>query len=216
MPKTASAPNLSPPPSPFKKKKTLPAYTQSSYAEATPILYAENTFSFTDAWTLLDFLLTLPSSHAAQLRSLDLTWHLYGSYSPRACYGIPTPHDPETWATLWSRVGSDLSALRRLRLQLCDEVVRGRCRASAEWTTAPRLRGWGFDAAAGYDEDPKKLWLEGLEPVGRALGGKEVEVRGGIWCRMEEPGSLHAVMKGGGEGGRRVLVLAEGGEEVEW
>lgn len=68
-----------------------------------------------------------------------------------------------------------------------------------------------------YTEAPWRFWLEWLEPVGAALEGREegVEVEGGIWCKFGEEGSVHAVIKGGGEGARRVLVLADG-EEVEW
>lgn len=78
--------------------------------------------------------------------------------------------------------------------------------------------GLGVGVGEGESRRPERLWVGWLEPVGRALEGREegqeVEVQGGIWCRLDEPGSLHAVIKG--EGRRRVLVLADGGEEVEW
>ncbi|KAB2568833.1 hypothetical protein DBV05_g12484, partial [Lasiodiplodia theobromae] len=45
------------------------------YTEAIATLYAETTFSFTDLFTLTDFLTSaIPRAHAARIRSLALTW----------------------------------------------------------------------------------------------------------------------------------------------
>lgn len=144
----------------------------------------------------------------------------------------------DAWRELWAHMGGiSLPALRRLRLELSDCVGK-RCRMDPYFErSVARQRFYRLRSPLGLGEveadregegdrerrRPEMLWAGWLEPVGRALEGRdEVEVQGGIWCKLNEPGSLHAVIKGGGgrrggsRGRRRLLVLADGGEEVEW
>lgn len=131
------------------------------------------------------------------------------------------PHDMGTWREVWSRVSSSLPGLRRLRLDLSDRLktcVQGQDCYRTSKRDIIRLLVQGSNMEESVfgtdDEDSKKLWLEWLEPVGGALREK-VMVEGAIWCKLDEPESVHGVIKGGGEGGRRVLIL-QNGQEVEW
>ncbi|OJD28617.1 uncharacterized protein BKCO1_1420001 [Diplodia corticola] len=227
-----------PPSRPRSQLTTNTLSLTHSYTEAIPILYAENTFSFTDLWTLIDFLTRcIPAAHAEKMRSLDLTWTLF--YCPghtltpsvrlsviasgtRGCgggrHGGPAPHNVATWREVWSCVSSSLPGLRRVRLDLSDRWLNGGCFCSSSSSDG---RPGGVAVIRLYDGDPKALWLEWLRPVGSALalprGGRQVKVEGAVWCRLDDPGSVHAVIRGdGGEGGRRLLVVLPDGEEMEW
>ncbi|KAB2572004.1 hypothetical protein DBV05_g9356, partial [Lasiodiplodia theobromae] len=193
-----------------------------------------------------------PTAHTSLIRHLSLTWNLHTRFPPAICRDMTNTRRADAWRELWSHIGGSgtttgtstgslLPALRRLRLELADCVGK-RCRMDPYFEKSVsrrrfyRLRGpTGSYGEDGEEEEggerrrpPERLWVAWLEPVGKALEGMrgeeddDVEVEGGIWCRLNEPGSLHAVIKGGGgrrggrRGRRRVLVLADGGEEVEW
>ncbi|KAF9638030.1 hypothetical protein BFW01_g8927 [Lasiodiplodia theobromae] len=212
------------------------------YLELSTTLYADPTFTFTCLWTLHDFLLSpattlSPTAHNSLIRHLSLTWNLHTRFPPAICRDMTNTVRADAWRELWAHIGgTTLPALRRLRLELADGVGK-RCRMDPYFEkSVTRRRFYRLRGPAGMYQDeeeeevvgrrrPERLWVAWLEPVGKALEGREeddVEVQGGIWCRLNEPGSLHAVIKGGGgrrggrRGRRRVLVLADGGEEVEW
>ncbi|KAF9638031.1 hypothetical protein BFW01_g8928 [Lasiodiplodia theobromae] len=180
------------------------------YTEAIATLYAETTFSFTDLFTLTDFLTSaIPRAHASRIRSLALTWTLLTQPI--------VPRSSLSPGMVWGAGGVVrallLPGLRRLRLELADRVDDG-CGSEGVGQLRHAHGVWGRRGTAAYAR-PEELWVEWLRPVGEALEGREeVVVEGGIWCRFDKEGSRHAVIKGGGEE-KRVLVLADG-EEVEW
>lgn len=245
----------SPPPPPSSPILPLLLTCRRLYTEALPPLYASSTFSFTDLFTLTDFLTTaMPPAHAARIRSLTLTWTMLAQpviprsalspamrrelarrhdvpgrpvlllppYAAPPAHLVGPPHDAGTWRDeVWGPRGvvrGLLPGLRRLRLELADRVDDG-CGSGGVSQLRHAHGVWGGRGTAAYVR-AEELWVEWLRPVGEALEGREGEVvvEGGIWCRFDGEGEgsrRHAVIKGGG-GEKRVSVLADGGEEVEW
>lgn len=154
------------------------------YQEAAPLLYATNTFDFSNIPEVLYFSQTVRSHRIASVRYLQLTLEVFmqgGYYSPGSYY----PYDLETWKRVWEIIKTNMTGLVELDVEL--QILSGEFEQEDEWLQPiGALRGLKKCSLYVYHSS---MWPTDEEPEQCVEARKEV-VRRSLLPRHEDSTKL--------------------------